>query len=136
MRYVGSKRNMHAWKSAGSDPRLVFRFFFGAFSIGAVLSCSAASAATAVSRSSIANCNCSGSETFGLAAELGTPELLQQMAKPIVLLRHALAFCNCRIALAGKPGHQLPQAIEIIVESIDRHDRTKSMRVQLCCSQT
>ena len=31
-------------RCAGRDPRLVFRFFFGASSIGAVLSCSAASA--------------------------------------------------------------------------------------------
>ena len=65
-------------------------------------------------------------KTFGLAAELGTPELLQQMAKPIVLLRHALAFCNCRIALAGKLRHQFSQAIEIIVESIHRHGRIES----------
>jgi hypothetical protein len=48
------------------------------------------------------------------------------MAKPIVLLRHALAFCKCRIALAGKPRHQFSQAIEIIGESIDRHDRIES----------
>jgi len=65
-------------------------------------------------------------KTFGLAAELGTPKLLQQMAKPIVLLHHALAFCKRRIALGGELSHQFSQAIEIIGESIDRHDRIES----------
>ena len=112
-------------RCAGSDPRLVFRFFFGASSIGAVLSCSAASAAT---RLEILNCQLQllRIKTFGLAAELGTTELLQQMAKPIVLLHHPLAFCKCRIALAGELSHQSSQAIEIIGESIDRHHRIES----------
>ena len=61
-------------------------------------------------------------KTFGLAAELGTPKLLQQMAKPIVLLHHALAFCKRRIALAGELSRQFSQAIEIVRGSIDRHD--------------
>src|SRR5258705_5768708 len=65
-------------------------------------------------------------KTFGLAAELGTPKLLQQMAKPIVLLHHALAFCKRCIALGGELSHQFSQAIEIIGESIDRHDRIES----------
>ena len=58
---------------------------------------------------------------FGPPAELRTLKLLQQMAKPIVLLRHAPAFFNRRVALARQLAHQRPQGIEIIRESIDRH---------------
>src|SRR5260370_7174262 len=65
-------------------------------------------------------------KTFGLAAELSTPKLLQQMAKPIVLLHYALAFCKRRIALSGELSHQFSQAIAIIAGSINRHTPTDS----------
>jgi hypothetical protein len=65
-------------------------------------------------------------KTFGLAAELRTPKLLQQMAKPIVLLRHAPAFFQRGIAFARQLSHQLSQGIEIVRGGIDRHDDIES----------
>jgi len=67
-----------------------------------------------------------GVKAFGLAAELRTPQLLQQMAKPIVLLHHAPAFIKRRIALARQLSHQIAQGIEIVGGSIDRHDDIES----------
>jgi hypothetical protein len=42
--------------------------------------------------------------------------------KPVVLLPHAPAFLNRRIALARQRAHQRPQGVEIIRKGIDRHD--------------
>jgi len=67
-----------------------------------------------------------GVKPFGLAAELRTPKLLQQMPKPIVLLHHAPAFFQRRIALARQLSHQLSQGIEIVGGSIDRHGNIES----------
>jgi hypothetical protein len=67
-----------------------------------------------------------GVKAFGLATELRTPKLLQQMVKPIVLLRHAPAFFKRRIALARQLSHQLSQGLEIVGGSIDRHDDIES----------
>jgi hypothetical protein len=67
-----------------------------------------------------------GVKPFGLATELRTPKLLQQMAKPIILLRHAPAFFQRRIALARQLSHQLSQGIEIVGGNIGRHDNIES----------
>jgi hypothetical protein len=44
--------------------------------------------------------------------------------KPIVLLPHAPAFLNRRVALARQRDHQRPQGVEIIGKGIDRHTDT------------
>ena len=61
---------------------------------------------------------------FGPPAKLRALELPQQVVKPIVLLPHAPAFLNRRIALARQRAHQRPQGLEIIRKGIDRHDNT------------
>jgi hypothetical protein len=60
---------------------------------------------------------------FGPLAELRTLELLQQMAKLLVLLGQPAAFRNGRITLARQLVHQSPQGIEIIRKSVDQHDK-------------
>jgi hypothetical protein len=61
---------------------------------------------------------------FGPPAKLRALELPQEMVKPIVLLPHAPAFLNRRVALARQRTHQRPQGVEIIGKVIDRHDNT------------
>jgi hypothetical protein len=65
-----------------------------------------------------------GVKPFGPPAKLRALELPQQVAKPIVLLRHAPAFLNGRVALARQGDHQRPQGVEIIGRGIDRHEDT------------
>jgi hypothetical protein len=60
---------------------------------------------------------------FGPPPKLRALKLPQEVVKPIVLLPHAPAFFNRRVALARQTAHQRPQDVEIIREGIDRHHR-------------
>src|SRR5258705_10746385 len=116
---VGSKRNMHAWKmrrqrSPIGLPLLLRSFFYWRRLVLFGILCSHRRLEFLARQLQLLRV-----KTFGLSAELSTPKLLQQMAKPIVLLHHAHAFCKRRIALAEELSRPLPQAIEVTGGSIN-----------------
>jgi len=60
---------------------------------------------------------------FGPLTKLSTLELLQQMAKLIILLDQSPALRNGRVTLARQLAHQSPQGIKIVWRSVDRYAR-------------